>query len=379
MFSYLRSAAMGIASFFTSIWRYFAGRPAPAPENLRDSLMSQHDRNDGNSSTQRIVSSVQKEVNATPPQDRAQNQRSVAIDIHVLAEEKKAKVSMLKNLSKKNNHDFFHMSDLINIVLDYSHTDELIQLVAGGEQDKAEKLINVIPELLARAGTVTDLAGRTFPRITAFQYALWAGDWHMFEMLVKHLPKDEARQQFQHLEDKGVEYTYADKKEEKAETERQKHHFSLQPLLEAYALLKQAIQADNWDRARGIWVKQVGGAQARVPVCIANQYCHPHRHFGRGKDTDFSGPLPRSLTLDEGDKWYTAADLEGKIGESFVVGRGPRRRRRGEWFPGSLALALDDSASVHSLSDVRAAHLNALAAPLGVTISQESSSSPRPK
>jgi len=56
MFAYLQSAAWDVTSFFTSVWRYFVGRPAQASENLSESLLPQ----DNTTSTRHIVSSVQE-------------------------------------------------------------------------------------------------------------------------------------------------------------------------------------------------------------------------------------------------------------------------------------------------------------------------------
>ena len=57
--------------------------------------------------------------------------------------------------------------------------NQLLQSVAEGEQDKAEEFIQKNKNLLLYPGTVKDLSGREFKQITAFQYALWALDWHI--------------------------------------------------------------------------------------------------------------------------------------------------------------------------------------------------------
>ena len=73
-----------------------------------------------------------------------------------------------------------------------------------GEQDQAEKIIKDNPSLLLSPGTVTDLSGREFKQITAFQYVLWALDWHMWKMLLKYMDTKEAALQFAELEEKGA-------------------------------------------------------------------------------------------------------------------------------------------------------------------------------
>jgi hypothetical protein len=56
---------------------------------------------------------------------------------------------------------------------------------------------------VGKAGRVTDLSGREFQSITAFQYALWALDWHMWAMIQKYLPVEQQQVQFEKLETKG--------------------------------------------------------------------------------------------------------------------------------------------------------------------------------
>ena len=68
-------------------------------------------------------------------------------------------------------------------------TLQLLQFVAEGEQDQAEALIQQDQNRLLHVGTVMDLSGREFKGITAFQYALWAMDWHMWTMIKKYLPE----------------------------------------------------------------------------------------------------------------------------------------------------------------------------------------------
>ena len=128
---------------------------------------------------------------------------------------------------------------------------QLLRFVAEGEQDKAEALIQKDKNLLLHAGTVTDLSGREFKRITAFQYALWAMDWHMWTMIQKYLPKEAQAEQLQVLETKGTAHG---------------KHFSLQPLTGALqTYVDNAEKVWKYDqRATDHWCKVVGGAQKGV-------------------------------------------------------------------------------------------------------------------
>ena len=141
---------------------------------------------------------------------------------------------------------------------------ELLQYVAEGEQDKAEALIQTDKNLLLHTGTVKDLSGREFKPITAFQYALWAMDCHMWTMIQKYLPQEAQAQQLQELETKGTAYG---------------KHFSLQGLTGALQ-----TYVDNY--GNGIittcsdhWCKVVGGEQKLLPAHVVNEYCRPDRPF----------------------------------------------------------------------------------------------------
>ncbi len=83
---------------------------------------------------------------------------------------------------------------------------QFLRLIAEGEQDKAEAMLKANSNLTLQSGTVTDLSNRTFEHITAFQYAVWARDWHMWTMLLKYLSEEEATLQLHSLETNGTEH-----------------------------------------------------------------------------------------------------------------------------------------------------------------------------
>jgi hypothetical protein len=62
--------------------------------------------------------------------------------------------------------------------------------------------------LLTMKASFTDPYGRHFDKITPFQYAVWARDWRMWDMMMDcfsmHHAKDLAKSQIEELESKGV-------------------------------------------------------------------------------------------------------------------------------------------------------------------------------
>ncbi len=148
--------------------------------------------------------------------------------------------------------------------LSLTGVEQLLRLVAEGEQDKAEELIKKDNSLLLKVGTVTDLSGREFKQITAFQYALWAWDWHMWTMIRKYLPREAQAQQFQTLDSKGTEHG---------------SRFGIKPLVDAYMVYMQKSDKEwHFDqRADHHWQTVVGGEQRQLPVNILNEFCRPDR------------------------------------------------------------------------------------------------------
>lgn len=200
---------------------------------------------------------------------------------------------------------------------------ELLQLVVEGEQDRAELLIQKNPALLLKAETVTDLANRTFKQITAFEYAVWARDWHMWKMLLKYLPEEEATRQLLRLESKGTEHG---------------RHFSFNPIVLAInTYVENAKTVWNYDHsAQYQWCKVIGQIQKTFPAFVVNEYCREDRSFVPQPDFK-EEKLPRtrklfSFSKEEDREWFTAKiALESKgfiIKNSFAFFRNNQQSAR---------------------------------------------------
>ncbi len=199
----------------------------------------------------------------------------------------------------------------------------LLRYVAEGEQDKAEALIQKDKNLLLHAGTVKDLSGREFKQITAFQYALWAMDWHMWTMIQKYLPQEAQAEQFQALESKGTMHG---------------KHFNLQGL--TGALQTYVDNAEDWkydQRATDHWCKVVGGEQKLLPAHVVNEYCRADRPF-EPCPSEWESKLPRTLELYRWDgtqsksvmgSWFVPPSSKDDLRLNFASDRclGGRGRR----------------------------------------------------
>jgi len=192
---------------------------------------------------------------------------------------------------------------------------EFLKLIAEGEQGKAEYMLESNPALALVSGDVTDLSKRTFTGITAFQYAVWALDWHMWTMIRKYLPDDEAKQQAEGFEtgawvkNHGVHAQHL-----------------LDNLVKALQLTIDLYNANKYTECDTAWVQQVGGAQLTLPAHMINEYCHPTRSFSPCPNFREMAALPRTREVD-GEEWFTAIYNGGKLGEKFAIYRGPGRAR----------------------------------------------------
>jgi hypothetical protein len=215
-------------------------------------------------------------------------------------------------------------------------TDHLLLLVVERRRDKAGKLIaeefiKVNRNLILSRGHVTDYSFRKFAKVSAWEYALWAYDRHMWTMLLKYISKDQiplALEQLNNLEVNGITYTISETvtdPETKAEQTRERtitephYDFALIPALQTYM--------DNhggWSGGQRIeyWCKKVGGAQRLVPVYVANYYCDSKRSFDPTPKFN-EDELSRSLEFYNYDSestvsWFPLSSSSG-LGFDFAI------------------------------------------------------------
>ncbi len=235
---------------------------------------------------------------------------------------------------------------------------QFLRLVAEGEQEQAEAMLQKNRDLVLCAGNVMDLSKRSFENITGFQYAVWALDWHMWTMLKRYLPDDQAAVQLMttgswvstHGLHAGMPGGPLDK---------------LSTALKTYLDNYDAWYKKNKDyqTIEQHWQKEVGGAQLLLPAHVINEYCRPDRPFY--PCPAFEEPmLPRTRKISEGE-WFTATYNDGKLGENFGVYRGGWRAPRViELASGGVYDVLGDQKAVFSLAKVRTQQRDQLASEL---------------
>lgn len=221
-----------------------------------------------------------------------------------------------------------------------------LRLVAEGEQNQAEAMLQSNVDLALAAGEVTDLSKRTFTNITGFQYAVWALDWHMWTMIRKYLPVEVASIQMEAFEGAWVK-SYGT-------------HFNLDTLIMAYQSCIDLYNAKEYEAGNKTWIEQVGGAQLLLPAHIVNEYCHPTRSLYPIPNFRDVSVLPRSRSTSDAGEWFTAWHSGGKLGEKFACYRGTRGGGRWGLCRGCCGLTVAtgaqyDIGSVRALASIRTA------------------------
>ena len=180
---------------------------------------------------------------------------------------------------------------------------ELLTHISLGHQEEAEEIIIKNPDLLEHATTITDHADREL-KLKPFQLALFYRDWHMWQMIRRHMDLSDAAAQLKELEEHGTPYGT---------------HYDFSELLNAYKTYqdryKELGEADNWEELNSLWLK-IGKQQARAPLHVLQEFFIPYRSFEpTPKFDETEGRLPRAM------EFYSS-------GQAFLT---PRKSIEGEF------------------------------------------------
>lgn len=214
-------------------------------------------------------------------------------------------------IARTSSEKFSLFHQTLNIIGDAA---KLLYHVARGEQVKAQTMLIANLDLLFQYAKVTDRSGRTFNRITAFQYAVWAKDTNMWLMILSCLPT-EPTQRLKYLTALLEQYDNMPMEHGK--------HYDFLPLLTAYQNFIQFANENTADKVTYLWQHQlnllwleIGKMQRTLPTHIINEYCHPNRSFwinSRAPYFDDMEGLPRSITLSNGHQIYPLPTELGNV------------------------------------------------------------------
>ncbi|QBR83804.1 hypothetical protein E3983_05240 [Legionella israelensis] len=183
----------------------------------------------------------------------------------------------LAALSQSSTNQYRLFQPIVNV-------RKFVHLVALGEENAAKAMLKTDIDLLLKKERVTDYSGRTFEKVSAFQYALWAMDSHMWQMMLECLQEaanegkdgrvEEIRAKllthYKEVQDEGLNYTLNDEAHTRVEGE---HHFNFQPLLDALDTYVKNYHQWGREQREERWCRKVGYAQRQVPAHVAQEYC----------------------------------------------------------------------------------------------------------
>lgn len=196
---------------------------------------------------------------------------------------------------RDNNGQVAHVPINIEVIAEPYTLDSLLTHVARGEESFVKLILDKNPSLVLQKGRVTDYAGRTFPSITAFQYALWAYDRHMWNLILQYLSNQAAYQQLIDLETNGTPYG---------------NFYNFQELLNA--LTNTTPTQFN---------TLVGKAERNVPMHVVNEFLQTkHSFYPTPTFTDLT--LTRTnYNVEQCHSWFPLSTDQG-LGFDYAVGRG---------------------------------------------------------
>lgn len=176
--------------------------------------------------------------------------------------------------------------------------------VGLGEQHEAEEMLKQNAYLCFEYGNLIDCSKREFKNITGFQYALWALDFHMWNMILKYLPDKQAKLQVSFFKSRKDEQIFCD----------------WQHLINALQKYIDNHDVWNYDKLKSYWSSVIGGAQLLLPAHVINEYHNPLRSLNCFVEDTYRNFLPRlGVNL-----WVNLMDTNGlaQLGKNFAWTRG---------------------------------------------------------
>ncbi len=235
---------------------------------------------------------------------------------------------------------------------------KLLHHVVRGKHDAVQSMLKNDMSLIFKRSKVTDCSGRTFDNVSAFEYALWALDKHMWaEMIACISPNEEGREiflqliaQYNKVNRDGVTYRL----NAKTVTE---HHFDFKNTI----IKELQIQVDsintpgvkNLDTINKQWREGVGGAQKLLPMHVVDEYCsnEPFYPVPQFTSQPKSSKQFYNWTIEKVENWFSN---DSKLGANFAIYKGPGERAGGMWcWGGAWNVFADDLDAMKALCELR--------------------------
>jgi hypothetical protein len=163
---------------------------------------------------------------------------------------------------------------------------DFLPYVVQGQYKEVKKMLQENSDFFFEKGIVEDCSGRVFDDINCLEYAFWAWDQTLWDLIFECLPQEpslrrlilnELRSQHEHMQHYGISYTL------NGNFIREIHFDFENTIIKALKiqvkLLDEALNLKNmmnlplWDELAKQWVEGVGGAQNLVPMNVVYWYC----------------------------------------------------------------------------------------------------------
>lgn len=232
-----------------------------------------------------------------------------------------------KAANKLSTHDLMNLAinskrhcTLFKPLLDIR---KLLHHVVRSEHDAAVAILNNDVNLIFKKGRVTDCSGRTFKNISAFQYALWALDKHLWMRMLICVCQNEGAEKiraklhahYQQIKTTGAFYKLNGKKINET-------HFSFERVIKAMQTQVEYINAPGWNNRQAIakqWREEVGSEQRLFPMHVVHEYCSPNSFRNLPLFTSRPEPSTKffNLQTQRDENWFNS-----KLGVDLAIFKG---------------------------------------------------------
>ncbi|STX81209.1 SidC homolog [Legionella busanensis] len=210
------------------------------------------------------------------------------------------------------------------------HVPKLLYYVVRSRHDSVQSILKDDVSLMLKRGRVTDCSGREFESISAFEYALWALDKHMWAAMIACIPQNKEDKkvfekliaQYNKVKKDGVAYRLRGK----IITEPQYDFAIIKELHTQINVVHTATMAItnvyDLDSLNKQWKEGVGGAQILLPMHVVDEYCS-NEPFSPMPDFLLQPPSSRqfnNLITGRKENWF---NCDSRLGIDFAIYKGP--------------------------------------------------------
>jgi hypothetical protein len=176
----------------------------------------------------------------------------------------------------------------------------LLHYVMESDLTKIEVMLNLTPDLAKQRGNITDLSNRQFSNISAFQYALWALDKPMWELILRYLPAEEARTQLEELEnqDGAIARSFGT-------------HFSFDDLVDKLSYYVKSYNKSKFMENRKYCAEILGEAQKKLPAWVICMWSEKGDYVAWNRCDPYEVVWQRNIDLHYWFKKITGKELYG--------------------------------------------------------------------